>query len=139
VLHNHIEEARDPDLEQAIEDLREVVVELREKSAALTATRMNRQQRADAQAYIGELYSRLAVRAERLGLSSDELLTVINGALDSHAAVVVAIPPAAPTTRHNDELTAAESRLATADEQARAWLVERRAAVLAVRAARGAL
>jgi hypothetical protein len=136
VLHNPIEEARDPDLDQAIEDLREVVIELREKSAALTASRLNRQQRGDAQAYIGELYSRLAVRAERLGLSSDELLSVINGALDSHTAAVVAIAPPPVSPAPNDVLAAAEARLALADEQARAWLVERRAAVLAVRAAR---
>lgn len=80
----HAPVTEDPDLAQAIVDLRPVVVEIREAIAALDfaqtrrpAVRPKPEQRAAAEAEIAELKSRVAVRAERLGLAHDDLMDMI--------------------------------------------------------------
>lgn len=84
MLHQHIE-IEDPDVVQAIDDLRPVALELRERTAAYLQLPAGSNARRAAQTVITDLMSRVSLRAERLCISADTLMLHINDAIDRKA------------------------------------------------------
>lgn len=76
--------SRDPDLEQAIDDLLPVARVLRSKSARLIGEQNEIHRRAIT-ADARDLYARIALRAERIGTTGPALVELLNILIDSQA------------------------------------------------------
>jgi len=76
----------DPDVVQAIEDLRPTVLEIRDRSKALLSLMPELPAHRDRRLIVLELVSGIALRAERIGMTTDELLAVINADIDGRGA-----------------------------------------------------
>lgn len=105
----------DPDVRQAVVDFLAVGDELRRRSAdyAKLPERDHRYREA-AQARINELTSRIAVRAERLGMTTNGLLALINDELNHRARRGGPTPTRVTSRTVLDDLTAAQAREADA-------------------------
>jgi hypothetical protein len=68
----------DPDIAQAIDDLRATALEIRDRSKGLLALKAGKPAWVAATQYVADLVSGITVRADRLGLTTDELLALIN-------------------------------------------------------------
>lgn len=75
----------DPDIAQAVEDFRELALELRDRSVRATGLPLGDRHRAIEEQHIGEIMSRITVRAGRLGLTADELMVHLNLDLNRRA------------------------------------------------------
>lgn len=75
----------DPDVEQAIVDFTYIGAEIRTRSAALLKLPIGSVNRKREEADVADLVSRIATRAERLTLSADALLVLINDRLNEKA------------------------------------------------------
>lgn len=84
MLQQHIE-IEDPDVVQAIEDLRPVALELRTRTADYLKLPEGSNARRAAQTVINDLMSRVSLRAERLCITTDTLMLHINDAIDRKA------------------------------------------------------
>jgi hypothetical protein len=72
----------DPDVEQAVVDFLSVGAEIRTRSAALLKLPEFGTNRLREERHVADLVSRIATRADRLNLSSDALLVLINDRLN---------------------------------------------------------
>lgn len=95
----------DPDITQAVDDFRDVVLEIRARTARMIALPAADRQRALEERNIHDLMGRIGTRAERIGLTADELLVHINADLN-HRARRGRDAPTRPTVRTlMDEVT----------------------------------
>jgi hypothetical protein len=131
VLHQPITE--DPDVADAVATFRPVVMDIRARSAAMFALPTDSAERADVGDVITDLVAGMALRAERLDITLDDLFRLVNEDL-------AARPPArghafaphgaylrelldentrahAAEARARKELTAAEARLKVATDE----------------------
>ncbi len=92
------EPAPDPDVEQALVDLLELAQEIRQRSAALAKLDRFSPNHRHETAHVAELVSRIEVRADRLGMSCDALLVLLNDRLNAKARRGQGAP-ARPTIR----------------------------------------
>jgi hypothetical protein len=96
MLHEPIE--ADPDVEQAVTDFTHIGAEIRTRSAALLKLPEGTINRRREEAQVADLVSRIATRAERLSLSADALMVLINDRLNEKARRGRGAP-ARPTVR----------------------------------------
>lgn len=123
----------DPDVAQAIIDFSDTAAEIRERSAALLKLPVNSDARQRESDMVRELMSRIEERAARLGIPADQLMVLLNAALDERARRGRA-QPSRPTPRTLlTQLTNAEVavRAATAELRAAQRRAEAAAAELA--------
>jgi hypothetical protein len=126
-----IDEIEDPDVRQAVEDLREVGAELRQRSADYAQLPENSRHRPPALSRINELTSRIAVRADRLGMSTNGLLALVNDDINHRARRGRPAPSRVTSRTVLDDLTAAEAREQDAHRALTAAQIELRAATIA--------
>lgn len=121
----------DPDIAQAIVDLREVGDELRRRSATLLRLpEQSGDARLERSAVI-DLQSRIDLRAERLGISGAALTALINDDLNDRARRGRGAP-SRPTSRTlMDEVTNAQAREADAHRALSAAQIEVKASTAA--------
>jgi hypothetical protein len=122
----------DPDVRQAVVDFLSVGEELRRRSAdyAKLPERDHRYREA-AQSRINELTSRIAVRADRIGMTTNGLLALINDELNHRARRGGPAPSRVTTRTLLDDLTAAQAREQDAHRALSAAQIEVRAATAA--------
>jgi hypothetical protein len=131
--------SEDPDLAQAIKDLRPIVLELRERSKALSELPAHSPHRRPGEIHVADLTSRITVRAERLSMSTDALLVLINEDINRRARRGRG-QPSIPTSRTlTDIASAALAREAVAHIDLTAAQAEMRDATAARIAAEEAL
>lgn len=119
--------SEDPDLEQAITDLLPVAQALRVKSSRLLSITVDRHREA-ASNEIAEIYSRIEVRAERIGMNGAALVLVLNGVLDSRARRGRDAPTGETSRSLLNALTQAQAREADAHRMLSAAQIEVRSA-----------
>lgn len=119
--------SEDPDLEQAISDLLPIAQSMRVKSSRLLSITVDRH-RISAQSEISEMYSRIAVRAERIGITGAALVEILNAVLDARARSGRAAPTGDTSRTLLNALTLAQAREADAHRMLSAAQIEVRAA-----------
>lgn len=119
--------SEDPDLEQAIADLLPVAQELRVKSSRLLSIKVDRHRDA-ANSEIAEIYSRIEVRAERIGMNGAALVLILNGVLDARARRGRTAPTGETSRTLLNALTLAQAREADAHRMLSAAQIELRSA-----------
>jgi hypothetical protein len=80
----------DPDVLQAVDDFRPVVLEIREITAPLVRMQLSDQRRAQVGAQVEPLLDGIYLRASRLGMTGPVLFELINMALDAELMAVAA-------------------------------------------------
>lgn len=106
MLHQRIEE--DPDVRVAIKDFRPTVVDIRHLSAQLITLRAGGPEHQAASAAVQDLVSGMELRAERLGLTLDDLFRYVNDDLAASPPPAGALKPQGQLLRDLlDENTAA--------------------------------
>lgn len=136
MLHEQI--TPDPDVEQAVRDFLPVVAEIRDRTKRLLELKPRSPGRQAERAEVHELTTRIQARASRLGLTTDELMVMVNDALDLR--VRRGRPaPARPTARSLlARVTHDQAVVAEAELQVRAADAKLAAARAALNASEGA-
>jgi hypothetical protein len=136
MLHEQI--TPDPDVEQAIADFLPVVAEIWERTARLLKMKAGSPGRNAERQEVHELTTRVQARATRLGLTTDQLLVMVNDALDLRARRGRAAP-ARPTARTLlARVTADQAAVAESELQVRAAQAKLAASRAALNASEGA-
>ena len=122
----------DPDLKQAIVDLRDTVLELRRRSHA--HARLDPDEHAIRRAagsMIAELTGLVALRADRLGMTADALMVIINADINRRARGGRGEPTRSTIRTVMDQVVKARTREVVAHTELTAAQVELRAATAA--------
>ncbi len=114
----------DPDVAQSVRDLRAVAQELRDRTASIANLSEKSPHRRPAELHISDLYSRIALRADRHGITAEALLTLINDDLNARARRGRAAPQRQTTRTVGDRLLKARAREEHAHRQLSAWQIE---------------
>ena len=134
----HQEITEDPDIAQAVEDFRAQVVEMRKLSAEAIKPGGVERYKESARNRCAEIMSGLGIRAQRIGLTADELLVFVNADLN-HRARRGRGAPTRPTIRTlMDAVTDRTAEEATAHLELNAAQKKMRLATAARVAAEGA-
>ncbi|KTF68657.1 hypothetical protein ACNFJ7_02065 [Sphingomonas sp. HT-1] len=80
----------DPDVLQAVDDFRAVVLEIRDITRPLVGMRYGDPRRAQIGAQVQSRFDDIDLRAERLGMSGLTLFELINMAIDAESVAVAA-------------------------------------------------
>lgn len=122
----------DPDLAQAMVDLRDTVLELRRRSHAHTQLGPDEHaSRRAAESMIAELTSLVALRADRLGMTADALMVIINADINRRARGGRGEPTRSTIRTVMDQVVKARTREVVAHTELTAAQVELRAATKA--------
>lgn len=122
-----LSDIQDPDLRQAIDDLTPVAEEMR-RDSALLLREANSVHRASRAGFIRDLYARIALRAERIGMQPGALVEILNAVIDTRARRG-RNPPLKDTRRSLlTAATLADARIAAATEGLTAAQTEMEAA-----------
>jgi hypothetical protein len=126
-------EGPDPDLDQAIRDFLPLAAEIRERSARVLKLKPGSDARRYEMADIRRLMDDIGTRADRLGLTGQALMVLLNDALDARARRGRGAParPTARTLLSNLLNAEAALRNAQLEEQAARAKVKAYAAALA--------
>ena len=118
-----------PDTRQAIEDLRHVVVELRQRGARISNLDERQGTYLAERRVIGELNSRIRLRAERLGITGETLLALVQDDLNTKARRGRPAPTRVTTLTLKDDIARSLQRIEAAAEAKRVALAEEREAL----------
>lgn len=122
----------DPDLKQSIVDLRDTVLELRRRSHAHAQLGPDdHASRCAAASMISELTSRVALRADRLGMTADALMVIINADINRRARGGRGEPTRSTIRTVMDQVVKARTREVVAHTELTAAQIEMRAATAA--------
>lgn len=122
----------DPDLAQAIVDLRDTVDDIRRRSHAYAQLGPNEHaHRRAAGSVIAELTSLVAVRADRLGMTADALMVIINAHINRRARGGRGEPTRSTIRTVMDQVVKARTREIVAHTELTAAQIEMNAATAA--------
>ena len=114
-MHEQI--TADPDVEQAIRDLKPVVAELHQLEHELHTANLNERRREVVQEMIDDRMGRIRVRAERIGLSIDDLVALVAEKVNQRAWRGRGAP-AQPTSRVlQTAVTNAKAKVVACDQK----------------------
>jgi hypothetical protein len=142
LLHQPVDTDRDPDLEQAVEDFLPVAAEIRRLTRWMLQQEPGSRERAGIENQIRDKMGLITARADRLRLSADALLLILNAKMDRRTRRGRGLPvrPTSLTLRSAHE--AAMIRLQAAHDQVTHWTTqvetERKAVAAAEQALRAA-
>ena len=119
--HQTIEADRDPDLDQAREDMAPRASRIRELSLQMLSRDVGSRIRAAAESEIQNQMSFILVRADRIGIAPDALMAVLNADLDAKARRGRPAPTRDTSRTLLAEHEQAQARLRESREQEKAW------------------
>jgi hypothetical protein len=121
MLHDQIKPDIDPDLEQAREDLLPAAARIRQLSKDLVNESAGTRRRAAIEGDIRRAMEPVILRANRIAMSPDTLMMVLNAELDAKARGNRSEPSRATVRTAQNQYEQALIRLQEAREQAQAW------------------